>query len=309
MQVTPGAGKQDPVAVHPADSAKPQRSPVAQSASVAHGPEPLPVSLAPELLVDPELLLDDPPLDPELPSERLAAAASPTSNAAPEQPLPKNAAHTTASTPFHPDRAPTDMLFIGIPPLSDTPGACLSRSRANAAPVVFRRSVRQVVPRAPLPIMLHEGLAALGLPASPPSNPPTEAVLIALRYALSCSPLADRGCRRHCVGRLFVWGGWLDTRHPGRWFVLRRFVLWRLILRRRSGRRRGRGVLGMRQGADVLRRDDGRREHVREFFELHLRARAVRLRPDRLHRYLRDAAAERQGRARLHVIRMRRVHD
>jgi hypothetical protein len=67
LQVTPGAGKQDPVAVHPADSAKPQRSPVAQSASVVHGPEPLPASLAPELLVDPELLLDD----PELPSELL----------------------------------------------------------------------------------------------------------------------------------------------------------------------------------------------------------------------------------------------
>lgn len=120
MQVTPGAGKQDPVAVHPADSAKPQRSSVAQSASVVHGPEP---SLAPELLVDPELLLDDPPLDPELAPdaeppldpelppepellpELLSAAASPMLNAAPEQPLPPNTTHTTASTALHADRA------------------------------------------------------------------------------------------------------------------------------------------------------------------------------------------------------------
>jgi hypothetical protein len=115
LQVTPGAGKQDPVAEHPADSAKPQRSSVAQSASVVHGPEPLPVSLAPELLVDPELLLDDPPLDPELAldpeppldpelppelellPELLSAPASPMLNAAPEQPLPQNAAPTATA--------------------------------------------------------------------------------------------------------------------------------------------------------------------------------------------------------------------
>ncbi|HEY5147786.1 MAG TPA: hypothetical protein VII82_13520 [Polyangiaceae bacterium] len=66
LQMTPGAGKQVPVAEHPAVSGKPQRSPVPQSASVVHVPPSPP---APEPLLDPELPLDDPdaPLDPELP--------------------------------------------------------------------------------------------------------------------------------------------------------------------------------------------------------------------------------------------------
>jgi hypothetical protein len=44
----------------------------------------------------------------------------------------------------------------------------------------------------------------------------------------------------------------------------------------------------------MLRRDDGRREHVLEFLELHVRARPVRLRPEHLHLDLRSATPERQ---------------
>ncbi len=61
LHVTWGAGKQVPVAAHPADSGKPQIAPVRQSASVVQVPDSSPASPAPEVLLDPEL-----PLDPEL---------------------------------------------------------------------------------------------------------------------------------------------------------------------------------------------------------------------------------------------------
>ena len=64
--MAPGVEKQVPVAEHPADSRKPQSSPLPQSALVVQVP---PSPTAPEPLLDPELPLEDPEplLDPELP--------------------------------------------------------------------------------------------------------------------------------------------------------------------------------------------------------------------------------------------------
>jgi hypothetical protein len=58
--MTPGDGKQDPVAAHPAAVGKPQIMPVPHGALVLHGPPPPPDPLALPLLL-PELV---PPLDP-----------------------------------------------------------------------------------------------------------------------------------------------------------------------------------------------------------------------------------------------------
>ena len=116
LQTAPDAGKQVPVAEHPASSGKPQRLPVLQSVLVMQVPPSPP---APELLLGPALPPDDPdsplvpepalesrvplddpelpidpkplldpelPLDPELLLEPFSAAASLKLN---ERPLPE----------------------------------------------------------------------------------------------------------------------------------------------------------------------------------------------------------------------------
>jgi hypothetical protein len=76
--VTPGAGKQVPIALHRGDSGKPQSSSEAQSALVMQWRESPPASWAPELL-DPELPPDEPdaPLDPEPPPDEPDAPLDP----------------------------------------------------------------------------------------------------------------------------------------------------------------------------------------------------------------------------------------
>ena len=108
--MTPGAGKQVPVAEHPAVSGKPQRSPVPQSASVVHVPPSPP---APELLLDPELPLDDPdaPLDPELPPDDPETPLDPELPLKPELPL------DAAEPPFDPEPPLDPELPLGPPEL------------------------------------------------------------------------------------------------------------------------------------------------------------------------------------------------
>jgi hypothetical protein len=119
LHMTPGVRKHVPVAEHPADSRKPQRSPTPQSASVvqvpasAPGPEPL---LDPELPLDdpeppldPEVPLDDPdpPLDPELPLDDPDPPLDPELPLDPEPPLDE------PEPPFDPEPPPDPELPLG----------------------------------------------------------------------------------------------------------------------------------------------------------------------------------------------------
>jgi hypothetical protein len=105
LHVTPGAGKQVPVALHWADSGKPQSSPVPQSALVVQVPESPPASRAPELLLDPELPPDDPdpPLDPELPLCDPDPPPDPELPLEPELPLDEPEAALDPELPLDPE--------------------------------------------------------------------------------------------------------------------------------------------------------------------------------------------------------------
>jgi hypothetical protein len=102
LHVMPGAGKQVPVALHRADSRKPQSSPVRQSVWVVQVRESPPASRAPEPLLDPELPPDDPdlPTDPELPPD------DPDPPTDPELPLEPELPPDEPETPFDPELPP-----------------------------------------------------------------------------------------------------------------------------------------------------------------------------------------------------------
>jgi hypothetical protein len=127
LHVTPGAGKQVPVALHRADSGKPQSSRGPQSALVVQVPESPPASRAPEPLLDPELPPDDPdpPLDPELP---LCDPDPPPEPELPEPELPLD----EPEAPFDPEPSLDPEPPFDPEPLAALPSAAASPKRTES---------------------------------------------------------------------------------------------------------------------------------------------------------------------------------